>query len=82
MAIATAKIALSRSAWTNCGTGPLQIAALGGSIVYQIADAQPSVPSPGYLLRVANGPVQIPETSIVWAIPSAINGGNALVSSL
>jgi len=80
--IATTVVPLSTIAWTNCGTGPLQLSALDGSIVYQISDEQPTVPAPGYPLRVGDKPVQVTSTSTIWAIPAALDAAsNALVSA-
>ena len=80
MAVTTAAVVLTASSWTLVGAGPLTLSADGGNIVYSVDVSPPAIGAPGYPLRVVDGPRYINLASNVYAVPGALNGGNALVS--
>ena len=82
---ATTAITLSATAYTDLGAGPMLLAAIGGSIAYQIGASLPSATSPGYPLHTNDQPVNLNTTSHVWAIQVdsiAPGAGSALVSAV
>jgi len=82
-AVATQQIALVNSAWTDLGAGPMKLSAVGGPIVYVIADTAPgSLTAPGYALSSSMGPVDVNSASHVWALAQPGYGSTALVAPI
>ena len=79
-ATATTTVALSQTAYTDLGAGPMLLGANGGAVIYQVADSQPATPTAGLLQQSGDPPVFVQTSSHVWAIASGPNNINAIVS--
>jgi hypothetical protein len=69
-AVATTKITLSATAWSDLGVGPLMLGYGGhGNVVYAIGDVAPTIPlKEGFVFPTTGGSRCINTASHVWAM--------------
>jgi len=79
-ATTTASIALSPSAYTDLGAGPLMLGAAGGDVIYQIADSIPAAGSLGLSTQPFLPPANLQTSAHVWA-RSGPGGASAIVTT-
>lgn len=79
-ATTTTPVALSTTAYTDLGAGPIALGAANNQILYQITDSQPAASAPGNVQEPGDPPAWIATSSHVWAIGSAA-GSRALVTA-
>lgn len=80
-AVTTTKYALSSTAWTDLGVGPIIMSATG-SIVYAIADTTPAIPLNEGLKILSGGSIVINTTSHVWAMNQSSSGASVYVAPI
>ena len=79
-AATTGKIALTGSAWTDLGAGPMLLGVTGGA-VYAIGDTTPAIPkSEGFSIPSGES-FYISSTSHVWGMSRDVFNVNAYVSA-
>ena len=77
----TGRIALSSSAWTDLGTGPLLLK-FSGDAVYAIGDTTPTIPlHEGFTIRAGKS-ARILTPSHVWAMAKGNSGAFAYVAPI
>ena len=81
MSVSTTPVALSTSAWTDLGPGPMMIGANGARLAIAIADTQPALATAGFGLDTSDGPAHVPRATHVWALAMAA-GARALVAPI
>jgi len=69
-AVATTKLTLNVTTWTDLGAGPLMLGYGGhGNVVYAIGDVTPTIPiKEGFVFPTTGGPKCINTASHVWAM--------------
>jgi hypothetical protein len=80
-AVTTTKFALSSTAWTDLGVGPI-IVSPNGSIVYAIADTTPAIPLNEGLKVLSGGSTVINTASHVWAMNQGASGASVYVAPI
>jgi hypothetical protein len=78
-ATVTNVVSLSSTTYTDLGPGPILLGAVGGNVIYQVADSQPANNSGGHVQRFGDPPAPVQTTSHIWALGA--NGASAVVSS-
>ena len=79
MAVATVKVTLSSSTWTDLGVGPLLLNAGGNQVVYAISDTTPVIVQQGFALPTDKNET-VNTASHVWAMAATPYAAFVIVS--
>ena len=81
LAVATTKVNLTSTVWTDLGVGPLQLNSGGTQIVYAISDTTPSVLQLGFAVPTNSNQV-VNTASHVWAMSATPLAASVIVAQV
>jgi hypothetical protein len=79
LAVVTTRFALTNTAWTDLGTGPMLLT-FNGLGVFAISDTSPSIPLTEGFTIISGESFDISTTSHVWGMAKSSSGINAYVA--
>ena len=82
VAIATLKVTLNSTTWTDLGTGPLLLNSGGTSVVYAIGDVTPTIPAGQGFALVTNVNQTVNTNSHIWAMAATPSPAFVFVSPI